>query len=60
MTTAEQTLLTAYEDAITAVANVNAYITYAHAQQMDALEAQLGEQRAAEIKQIARRRMGIA
>lgn len=59
MTTAESAYVSAYEGAIAAVCNVESYITSAHAEQMEAAEATMTEARIEELRQIARRRMGM-
>jgi hypothetical protein len=59
-TATEKSLIGAYEDAIMAVSSVERYITSAHATQLDRLEAEVGMVRADELREVARRRMGLA
>lgn len=57
LTALERTYIDATKDAIIAVCNVECYITAAHATQLDWCEAQLTEQRIAELKAIAEREL---
>lgn len=59
MTPTERAYIGAYEDAITAVCSVTSYISSAHATQMESLEATMSTERIEELRQIARRRMGM-
>lgn len=59
MTATESTYISSYCNVIRCISDVRAHVTGAHRQQLDTLEADLGEDRCEELREIARRRMGF-